>query len=270
MNIQDSKKIFCDQLNDDFDLSRAEAVRNGVIVKAVEYGKNARKYLSGSPFLYMAMLDGKLTVVADQAILPFMRNYIAAQAEPFRAFDAPSVFMLDEELHRHGHAVGNMLQGFLLGDDAARAANDDNVRFYHGQEIEQLYSYKNLHHAFCYTTTEKRRDVLAAAIFDGGRLAAVAACSNDGERMWQIGVDVLAEHRNKGLGTRVVRALAAETEKQGYCPYYCCAWSNVASMRTARAAGFVPCWVELASSPIADDFMRGEREKVFGKGRADE
>ena len=270
MNIKESKKIFSEQLDYDFDLSRAEAFRGGVIVKAVKYGDKARKYLSGAPFLNMTLLDGKLIVAADEAILPFVRNYIEAQAEPFRAFDAPDVFILDEELRKYGYAVGNMLQGFFLGDDAVRAERDDSVRFFRGQEIEQLYANKGLNHAFCYTTTKKRRDVLAAVLFDGDKLAAVAACSNDGERMWQIGVDVLPEYRQKGFGSRVVRAIAAESEKQGVCPYYCCAWSNVASMRTARAAGFVPCWVELSASPVDDEFMRGVCEKIYNGGRAND
>ncbi len=272
MTINESKKIFFDQLDADYHLSRADISSDVVIVGAEKYGEKARKYLLGAPFLDMINFDGKLIVSVDEAIMPFIVKYISAHGEAFRVFDAPDVFLLNDELHKYGYAVGNMLQGYLLGDTAPRTEYDGDVRIYRGREIEKLYVNKNYRHAFCYTTTDRRRDEIAAVIFggDSGEIAAVAACSNDGECRWQIGVDVKAEYRLKGLGTRVVRALAIETEKLGYCPYYCCAWSNVASMRTARTAGFVPCWVELSALPVGGEVIRGVREKINGNGNAND
>ncbi len=270
MTIKEAKGIFFEQLCADYGLSRADTSSDTVIVKAEKYGEKARKYLSDAPFLDMVYFDGKLIAAADESIMPFFAKYISAHDEPFRAFDAPDIFLLNEQLNRYGYSVGNMLQGYLLSDAAPRNANDDGVIIYRGREIEKLYVNKDCKHAFCYTTTAKRRDEIAAVIFDGGEIAAVAACSNDGERMWQIGVDVKAEYRLTGLATRVVRALATETEKQGVCPYYCCAWSNVASMRTARAAGFVPCWVELSALPVDGEIIRGVRGKIYGNGNAND
>ena len=34
---------------------------------------------------------------------------------------------------------------------------------------------------------------------------------------------------------------------RGKVPFYCCAWSNVASARNAIRAGFRPAWVELTA-----------------------
>jgi hypothetical protein len=44
-----------------------------------------------------------------------------------------------------------------------------------------------------------------------------------------------------------VNKLAHKIIENGKVPYYCTAWSNIASRNTAIKAGFVPSWVEIAS-----------------------
>ena len=77
----------------------------------------------------------------------------------------------------------------------------------------------------------------------------LAACSADCNEMWQIGVDVLPEYRQKGIATALTSKLAREILKRGKVPFYCSAWSNVRSARNAAKSGFIPAWVEMTVKP---------------------
>ena len=58
---------------------------------------------------------------------------------------------------------------------------------------------------------EKRKelDILGVGAFDKEKLVGLAACSADGEKMWQIGIDVLPEYRNQGIAWEVFCCLMA-------------------------------------------------------------
>ena len=63
--------------------------------------------------------------------------------------------------------------------------------------------------------------------------------------MWQIGVDVLPKYRRQGVASSITSNLAVEILDGGKVPFYCCAWSNLKSVKNALRSGFVPGWVEM-------------------------
>ena len=71
----------------------------------------------------------------------------------------------------------------------------------------------------------------------------------DFDSMWQIGIDVLPEYRQKGIASALTSRLAIETLARGKVPFYCCAWSNIKSARNAIKSGFRPAWVEMTVKP---------------------
>ena len=77
------------------------------------------------------------------------------------------------------------------------------------------------------------------------KLVGLAACSADCDNMWQIGVDVLPEYRRMGIASSLTSNLAIEIIERGKVPFYCCAWSNLKSVKNALRSGFVPGWVEM-------------------------
>ena len=68
--------------------------------------------------------------------------------------------------------------------------------------------------------------------------------------MWQIGIDVLPQYRGRGVAAALVSRLAQETFARGKVPFYCAAWSNIPSKRTALRCGFFPAWVQLTAKPV--------------------
>lgn len=96
---------------------------------------------------------------------------------------------------------------------------------------------------------EKRReaDVLAVGAYDGEKLIGLAGASADCESMYQIGIDVLPAYRKKGIAAALTSRLALEILASGRVPFYCAAWSNIASVRNAINCGFTPAWAEVTA-----------------------
>lgn len=104
----------------------------------------------------------------------------------------------------------------------------------------------------------KQLDVLGIGAYDNEKLVGLAACSADCDDMWQIGVDVLPEYRRQGIASSLTSNLAIEILERGKIPFYCCAWSNLKSLRNALRSGFVPGWVEMTvkSASLVDDMNK--------------
>ena len=110
-------------------------------------------------------------------------------------------------------------------------------------DILALYQYEGFRNAIQYNENHPRPDVLAALAKKDGHIVGMAGASNDCAMMWQIGMDVLPEHRNYGLAAYLVNRLTLEILNRGYVPYYGTASSNIASQRVAHRAGYYPAWV---------------------------
>jgi predicted GNAT family acetyltransferase len=93
----------------------------------------------------------------------------------------------------------------------------------------------------------KRKDKIALVAYVDDKIVGIAACTDDCDSMWQIGIDVLPEFRGKNIASFLVNKLSHKIFEKGKIPYYCTAWSNISSRNTAIKAGFTPAWVEIAS-----------------------
>jgi GNAT superfamily N-acetyltransferase len=110
-------------------------------------------------------------------------------------------------------------------------------------DIPALYHYDGFHNALQYDAAHPRPDILVALAKLNDRIVGIAGASKDCAELWQIGMDVLPEYRNLGLGAYLVNRLTLETLRRGFIPYYGTASSNIASQRTAHRAGYYPAWV---------------------------
>lgn len=92
---------------------------------------------------------------------------------------------------------------------------------------------------------------MAVGAFEGDQLVGLAGCSADCDTMWQIGIDVLPSYRRQGIAAALTSRLAVEVLARGKVPFYCCAWSNIASARNAIKSGFRPAWVQVTAKETA-------------------
>ena len=227
---------------------------NRVVDSVVSDG--ARRYLK-LPFSFQLVSYGNNAVAS---VSPHLR----AAAEEYinkypieHLFETPNMHFIDEKLAEHGERICFMAEYFLPDLSALRPLDCPyELRTLEPADFADLYL-PEWSNALC----EKRRelDVLAIGAYDGDRLVGLAGCSADCEQMWQIGVDVLAEYRRRGIASALTSRLAIEILRRDKVPFYCAAWSNVRSVRNAIKSGFRPAWVEMTAKPV--EFIDGMNRK---------
>jgi GNAT superfamily N-acetyltransferase len=139
-------------------------------------------------------------------------------------------------------------------DFSVPSVKQDNFeyKFFYDKEIASLYDEKGfdsaLDYGSCLSENPKiRKDKIALVAYVDDKIVGIAACTDDCDSMWQIGIDVLPEFRGKNIASFLVNKLSHKIFEKGKIPYYCTAWSNISSRNTAIKAGFKPAWVEIAS-----------------------
>lgn len=164
------------------------------------------------------------------------------------AFETPGLHVLDDLLRPFGLETGMMGECFLPDVDKVQAlpcAYETKVLY--APDFQDLYR-PEWGNALC--EDRKQLDVLGVGAYDGETLVGLAACSADGEEMWQIGVDVLPAYRRQGIASALTSRLTLEILAREKVPFYSCAWCNVASARNAARCGFGPAWVQLSTRQI--------------------
>lgn len=202
-----------------------------------------RKYGEEKPFLEVIILGGKLVAAADPALLPWCREHLLdAQAEwlfrpaPFRA--------LETALSGHGYEIGNIHHYYLPKTPFPIVTPRFLVRWYEGDALEQFRGDERWQEALAFNPHSP--DMLAVTAMDREyRPIGMAACSRDGARLWQIGVNVLPDYRGLGIASNLTALLAQSLLRQDIVPFYGTAESHIFSQNTAISAGFRPAFAYL-------------------------
>lgn len=205
-----------------------------------------RRRLPLNGFFHMACMGRAAVAMAEKEMIPFSLVLLEHLPGP-ELFDAKSIYVINQELEQYGKALGAFHQYYL--PDCSAPVQDGagwNLTLYEGEELEKLYACDRqiFSDALIFDRHSQRRDMLAAAAWQGSTLMGIAGATNDSDIFWQIGVDVLPAFRQKGLAVSLVSRLTREILMRGAVPYYGTWWSNIASRRVARACGYYPAWVE--------------------------
>lgn len=207
----------------------------------------ARRYLE-LPFLCdLCCYGGGIVASVSPGLEDIVSAYIS-RFEPYRCFETPALNALSDALRPLGVGLCFMAEYFLPDLSAMPSLDIPYETRVMGQaDFNNLYL-PEWSNALC----EKRRelDVLAVGAFDKGKLIALAGCSADCDTMWQIGIDVLPPYRRQGIASALTSRLAKEILARGKVPFYCCAWSNLASARNAVKSGFRPAWVQATAKSL--------------------
>ena len=224
-------------------------------------GANARKYLKEPITCTLVSYGSNVVAAAQEEVLDIVSEYIG-RYEYFHLFETPNIHWLNEHLMERGHKVCFMAEYYL--PDVNRIPDLDcglEIRLLEQEDFAQLYL-PEWGNALC--KDRKHLDVLGAGAYDRGKLVGLAGCSADCEEMWQIGVDVLPDYRQRGIASSLTSRLAKEILARDKVPFYCSAWSNIRSVRNGVKSGFIPAWVELSAKPqkIVDEINRTENLSI--------
>lgn len=222
------------------------AQENKIVLSAAN--PDARKYLELPFECNLVSYGNNIVASIKEDYRKQVSDYI--QKYPVEhCFETPNMHVLNDALQEKGLRICFMAEYFLPDIHSLKEKECDyELRLLHQKDFEGLYldTWSN---ALC----EKRKhlDVLGVGAYDGDTLIALAGCSADCESMWQIGVDVLPQYRQKGIASALTGRLALEIIKRDKVPFYCAAWSNIKSVRNAIASGFYPAWVEMTAKPYS-------------------
>ena len=220
---------------DDFGKSENVVVVNG------EARSGTRKDLNAPFACHMVTFGSNVVASAQPEFEEIVKDYVS-KCDIELCFATPMVELLNDAFRPFGYGVCEMAE-YWLPDLSVLKPLPCIFETRVLTEFSDLYT-DDWTNALC---KERRHlDTLGVGAYDeNGKLVGLAACSRDGEDMWQIGIDVLPEHRKKGIASALTSQLAVEILKRGKVPFYACAWCNVKSARNAQRSGFRLAWSDL-------------------------
>lgn len=235
------------QSAEDLSCAAEDFLKKENVVVFSETSENARRYLTLPFSCQLASYGNNIVASVMPELADIVRDYIN-RFEIYHCFETPNMLVLQEKLRPFGLDICFMAEYFLPDLQKLRALSCPfDLRVLTPSDFAALYL-PEWSNALC----EKRKhlDMLAVGAYDGETLVGLAGCSADCDTMWQIGVDVLPAYRKRGVASALTSRLALETLSRGKVPFYCCAWSNIASARNAIRSGFAPAWVEMTAKPV--------------------
>lgn len=246
MTNSEIKEIALRQSAEDIGCQAQDFLSEQNVVVPFCLGKNARKYYKEPITCNFVSYGSNIVAATTEAVSDLITEYIN-KFEFYHCFETPNMHWLNDKLAERGHKVCFMAEYYLPNVNKI-----PNVECLYETRILVQEDFKELYlpewsNALC--KDRKNLDVLGIGAYDNGRLIGFAACSADCEEMWQIGVDVLPEYRQKGIASALTSRLAREILNRGKVPFYCSAWSNIRSARNAAKSGFIPAWVEMTVKP---------------------
>lgn len=202
----------------------------------------ARKYLKLPHICDLTCYGDNIVASVNEKYIDIVSDYINKYPAE-HCFETPNLHVLNDAFQKDGYRVCFMSEYFLPDVNILKELPCRyELKVLTAEDFRNLYK-KEWSNALC--EERKELDVLGVGAYDEGKLVALAGCSADCERMWQIGVDVLPEYRKQGIASAVTSRLAVETLHREKVPFYCCAWSNIKSARNAIRSGFRPAWVQM-------------------------
>lgn len=217
-----------------------------------DLGPLAKKYYKEPIACNLVSYGNNIVASVKDEFKEIVEAYLS-KFEFYHCFETPNLHWLDERMKEKGFRVCFMAEYFLPDVNVLKRRECKyQLKVLEQKDFADLYI-PDWSNALC--EDRKQRDILGVGAYDNGKLIGLAACSADCDDMWQIGVDVLPEYRRQGIASSLTSNLAMEIIARGKVPFYCCAWSNLKSLKNALRSGFVPAWVEMtvkASSAVED------------------
>lgn len=219
------------QLAVDMNCKEEDFLLDGVTFCRSAINDGRRMFTRQTPYVEAASMGRGIVVSADALIMEKVKSVLAGKARD-DLFFAP--FFYGHSLYYIPDATA--INAFPVPDGYA-------LRIVEGEDVFGLYEAPGFRNALSYDRNHPRPDVIAACAIKAGKIVGMAGASEDSKTMWQVGIDVLPEYRNRGLACCLVSRLAQIILERGIVPYYGTASSNIASQSVAHRSGFMPAWM---------------------------
>lgn len=231
MNMNEQLAKVRKQLAIDYNCQEEDFLKDGIIFSEAKDNQGRRKlFPRQSPYLEIVTMGKSVIISADNTVYKFVKSNLEGKSRE-EIFSSPLTF---------GHTISCIFDG----KTKSKMPKGFQYSILWDREIVPLYkTTKEFSNAIQYNSDREVKDVVAITAEHNGKIIALAGASEDCEDLWQIGIDVLPEYRNRGLASALVNQLSYVILEKGKVPYYSYASSNISSQRTAVRSGYKPAWV---------------------------
>lgn len=245
----DIKLRFEEQLALDYNASLEEVQNDQNILKRKERVSGARNVGSEDSLLQIGVYNEKLLIVAKDEIFDWCKENLLPKSNVEWLCEPGVIYKLNKMLDQHGQFIADGHHYYLPVESTSLGRNYDcEVQWLEGDEINQFEEDERFDEALLFT--DGVENVLAVCALEQGQILGMAGCTNDGENVWQIGVNVTKEGQGKGIGTCVTWLIKNRVLELGKVPYYGTVESHIKSQKVAIQAGFVPVFYEMFSDEL--------------------
>ena len=234
----------------DLNCRAEEFLKNEPVVVSGGIGPGAKKYYQEPVSAALVSYGNNIVASVKEAYREIIEEYLH-KFTFYHCFETPNMHWLEERLRKEEQSVCFMAEYYLPDLNRMKPLPCSYpLRILTQKDFTDLYrpEWSN-----ALVEGRKEFDVLGVGAYDGEKLIGLAGCSADCDMMWQIGIDVLPEYRNKGIASALTSRLALKVLERGKVPFYCTAWSNIPSVRNGIKSGFLPAWAQMTVKPV--DFI---------------
>lgn len=186
---------------------------------------------------------GQAFIMAGDSMKEWVLKEYADEKAPEWMCNFDTLRKLERQLNSCGMEIEDTHIYFLPDKDYKMVEPMCDIKVLSKEEILKIKGQHSFNKALCYN--EDMPDVIAIAALEGDKMIGMAGASQDGKYLWQIGIDVLPEYRNKGLAVNLTALIKQEIIKMGVVPFYGTSESHSVSQSVAVKAGFLPAWAEI-------------------------
>lgn len=246
MNNEEILNIAMEQSAIDIGCTIIDFKKKSNIVVPFHLGETAKRYYSEPIGCNFISYGNNVVAASSDTLFQVVKKYIECY-DFYHCFETPNTTWLNNQLSDFGQTIWlqaeyylpdlNNIPSFYCDFEIRTLAHDDFEYYF-------LPQWKN---AIC--KDRKQLNNLGVGAFDGKKLIGLAGCTEDSEKMWQIGVDVLPEYRRSGVASTLTSKLTTEILEREKIPFLNTAWSNIRSARSAIKCGYIPSWIEMTIKP---------------------
>lgn len=247
MTLQKIMKIAMQQSAIDCSCKEEDFRRDTNVITESKPNTASSRYMKLPHICMLCSYGSNIVASCRRDLIPDIEAYINGKQKIYSCFETPAIYELNQILLKADAELAWMHTGYLPDPEVifhTELSCPYERRELYPEDFENLYL-PEWGNALC--RDRKELDMLGVGAYDGDRLIGLAGCSADCSEMWQIGIDVLPEYRQKGVASILTNQLARAVFERGKIPFYAAAWSNIRSIRNGIRSGFRPAWVAMTA-----------------------
>jgi GNAT superfamily N-acetyltransferase len=234
----------------DFACEERDFDKEGITFHLAKELEGARRVPLPERFLAVVTMGRGIVVSCSTDRLRWARANLRSFV-PEALFDASAIARMEKYVARDHQTMFGPDLRYICTQDSFHPypiGGEIEVSLIQEETIKQLYGNNWFPNALGRQHDPQRPRLLACSAKHAGVIVGLAAASADSDSMWQVGIDVLPNYRNHGIGRALVSRLTEALFDVEKLPYYqTTGMANISSARIAVSLGYWPAWVEVYS-----------------------